>query len=248
MQPRARGAPCHRDGSFDSTAVTSRGWCRPYGLAHRARVSGSSGAPGDGRRCSSVGGPVPLLADVTWERAGVFDDAGADDGVDLDGGGSSALVTRDRVSGTPVVRNHPVGGAERPIPEGIGLFSRGWPTRQGRHGNAAALVGHWSHVAALASRFKVSRRFLQGPARTVVIAVPFGAGPLVSHGVRFKGHGRIGNRRARTPVTADSVHRPGAITVKEKESEDVSEAGSAGEQPARALRAEGERGGRGTGV
>ena len=52
-------------------------------------------------------------------------DVGADAGVNLDGGGSSTLVTRDPVSGAPVVRNHPTGGAERPVPEGIGLFSRG---------------------------------------------------------------------------------------------------------------------------
>ncbi|MER6921747.1 phosphodiester glycosidase family protein, partial [Streptomyces spiralis] len=58
------------------------------------------------------------------ELAGVLHDVGADDGVNLDGGGSSTLVTRDPVSGAPVVRNHPTGGAERPIPEGIGLFSR----------------------------------------------------------------------------------------------------------------------------
>ncbi|MFF3949000.1 phosphodiester glycosidase family protein [Streptomyces sp. NPDC001902] len=58
------------------------------------------------------------------ELAGVFQAVGADDGVNLDGGGSSTLVTRDPLSGTPVVRNHPTGGAERAIPEGIGLFSR----------------------------------------------------------------------------------------------------------------------------
>ncbi|MFF0791684.1 phosphodiester glycosidase family protein [Streptomyces spiralis] len=58
------------------------------------------------------------------ELAGVLHDVGADDGVNLDGGGSSTLVTRDPVSGVPMVRNHPTGGAERPIPEGIGLFSR----------------------------------------------------------------------------------------------------------------------------
>jgi hypothetical protein len=58
------------------------------------------------------------------EVADVLDTVGADAGVNLDGGGSSTLVTRDQVTGIPVVRNHPTGGAERPVPEGIGLFSR----------------------------------------------------------------------------------------------------------------------------
>lgn len=58
------------------------------------------------------------------EVAEVLDTVGADAGVNLDGGGSSTLVTRDPVTGAPVVRNHPTGGAERPVPEGIGLFSR----------------------------------------------------------------------------------------------------------------------------
>ncbi|MEU0041183.1 MULTISPECIES: phosphodiester glycosidase family protein [unclassified Streptomyces] len=58
------------------------------------------------------------------EVADVLDTVGADAGVNLDGGGSSTLVTRDPVTGTPLVRNHPTGGAERPVPEGIGLFSR----------------------------------------------------------------------------------------------------------------------------
>ncbi|MFJ9027412.1 phosphodiester glycosidase family protein [Streptomyces sp. NPDC102274] len=58
------------------------------------------------------------------EVADVLDTVGADAGVNLDGGGSSTLVTRDPVTDTPVVRNHPTGGAERPVPEGIGLFSR----------------------------------------------------------------------------------------------------------------------------
>ncbi|MGW3633978.1 phosphodiester glycosidase family protein [Streptomyces sp. NPDC005122] len=58
------------------------------------------------------------------EVADVLGTVGADAGVNLDGGGSSTLVTRDPVTGSPVVRNHPTGGAERPVPEGIGLFSR----------------------------------------------------------------------------------------------------------------------------
>ncbi|MEU3244211.1 MULTISPECIES: phosphodiester glycosidase family protein [unclassified Streptomyces] len=71
----------------------------------------------DGSAESGAGLTVAEVADV-------LDTVGADAGVNLDGGGSSTLVTRDPETGTPVVRNHPTGGAERPVPEGIGLFSR----------------------------------------------------------------------------------------------------------------------------
>lgn len=70
----------------------------------------------DGSAESGSGLTVAELADVLHT-------VGADAGVNLDGGGSSTLVTRDAVTGAPVVRNHPTGGAERPVPEGIGLFS-----------------------------------------------------------------------------------------------------------------------------
>ncbi|MER7676402.1 phosphodiester glycosidase family protein [Streptomyces sp. NPDC096934] len=71
----------------------------------------------DGSAESGAGLTVAEVADV-------LDTVGADAGVNLDGGGSSTLVTRDPATGSPVVRNHPTGGAERPVPEGIGLFSR----------------------------------------------------------------------------------------------------------------------------
>lgn len=71
----------------------------------------------DGSAESGAGLTVAEVADV-------LDTVGADAGVNLDGGGSSTLVTRDPETGAPVVRNHPTGGAERPVPEGIGLFSR----------------------------------------------------------------------------------------------------------------------------
>lgn len=41
----------------------------------------------------------------------------------LDGGGSSTLVARAPGASTVSVRNHPSGGAERPVPNGIGVFS-----------------------------------------------------------------------------------------------------------------------------
>jgi hypothetical protein len=58
------------------------------------------------------------------ELAAVLRGFGADDGVNLDGGGSTTLVTRDPGADRVTVRNHPGGGAERPVPNGIGVFSR----------------------------------------------------------------------------------------------------------------------------
>ncbi|MCQ4041642.1 phosphodiester glycosidase family protein [Streptantibioticus rubrisoli] len=58
------------------------------------------------------------------ELASVMRQLGAESAVDLDGGGSSTLVARAPGSHRVTVRNHPSGGAERPVPEGVGLFSR----------------------------------------------------------------------------------------------------------------------------
>ncbi|WP_399082827.1 phosphodiester glycosidase family protein [Streptomyces sp. BBFR2] len=58
------------------------------------------------------------------ELAAVLRGLGARDGVDLDGGGSSTLVTARR-GGPVVVRNHPSGGAERPVANALGVFARG---------------------------------------------------------------------------------------------------------------------------
>jgi Phosphodiester glycosidase len=57
------------------------------------------------------------------ELALLLRDLGAADAVNLDGGGSTTLVTRRAGEQDPVVRNNPSGGAERPVPEGIGVFS-----------------------------------------------------------------------------------------------------------------------------
>ncbi|MDF3299513.1 phosphodiester glycosidase family protein [Streptomyces sp. K1PA1] len=48
---------------------------------------------------------------------------GATDGFNLDGGGSSTLVTRERGEGWVDVRNHPSRGAERAVANGVGVFS-----------------------------------------------------------------------------------------------------------------------------
>ncbi|MFG3232967.1 phosphodiester glycosidase family protein [Streptomyces antibioticus] len=49
---------------------------------------------------------------------------GATEGFSLDGGGSTTLVTRKPGAARVTVRNRPSGGAERPVPNGIGVFTR----------------------------------------------------------------------------------------------------------------------------
>ncbi|MGW5330373.1 phosphodiester glycosidase family protein [Streptomyces sp. NPDC004014] len=58
------------------------------------------------------------------EEAAAMRGLGASDAFNLDGGGSSEMVTRARGARGVTVRNHPSGGAERPVPNGIGIFSR----------------------------------------------------------------------------------------------------------------------------
>lgn len=48
---------------------------------------------------------------------------GSTDAFSLDGGGSTTLVARAPGASAVSVRNHPSGGAERPVPNGIGVFS-----------------------------------------------------------------------------------------------------------------------------
>ncbi|WP_307781941.1 phosphodiester glycosidase family protein [Streptomyces sp. MBT65] len=48
---------------------------------------------------------------------------GSVDAFSLDGGGSTTLVARAPGASAVTVRNHPSGGAERPVPNGIGVFS-----------------------------------------------------------------------------------------------------------------------------
>ncbi|MCI3278440.1 phosphodiester glycosidase family protein [Streptomyces cylindrosporus] len=47
---------------------------------------------------------------------------GSTDAFSLDGGGSTTLVARAPGTSTVTVRNHPSGDAERPVPNGIGVF------------------------------------------------------------------------------------------------------------------------------
>ncbi|PRH78846.1 hypothetical protein C6N75_12890 [Streptomyces solincola] len=59
------------------------------------------------------------------ELAGVLAGLGASEAVNLDGGGSSTLVARDAGASAVRVLNHPSGGAQRPVPNGVGVFAGG---------------------------------------------------------------------------------------------------------------------------
>ncbi|MFJ9247621.1 phosphodiester glycosidase family protein [Streptomyces sp. NPDC101776] len=59
------------------------------------------------------------------EVAGQMRKLGSVDAFSLDGGGSTTLVARAPGASAVTVRNHPSGGAERPVPNGIGVFSTG---------------------------------------------------------------------------------------------------------------------------
>lgn len=57
------------------------------------------------------------------EVASVMRELGSVDALSLDGGGSSTLVARKPGAATVSVRNHPSDGRERPVSNGIGVFS-----------------------------------------------------------------------------------------------------------------------------
>jgi hypothetical protein len=58
------------------------------------------------------------------ELAAAMKKLGAGSALNLDGGGSTTLVARAPGAGAVTVRNHPSGGAERAVPNAIGVFSR----------------------------------------------------------------------------------------------------------------------------
>jgi hypothetical protein len=58
------------------------------------------------------------------EVADTMRELGAEDAFSLDGGGSTTMVARQPGAAAVSVLNHPSGGAERPVPNGIGVFSR----------------------------------------------------------------------------------------------------------------------------
>ncbi|MFH8803317.1 phosphodiester glycosidase family protein [Streptomyces sp. NPDC017936] len=58
------------------------------------------------------------------EVAQALKSLGATEGFSLDGGGSSTLVARASGASGVTVRNHPSDGTERPVPNGIGVFTQ----------------------------------------------------------------------------------------------------------------------------
>jgi Phosphodiester glycosidase len=93
-----------------------------------AAVRTAAGTSADGHRLwlLALDGVSETDAGLTIaELAQLLRDLGAAAGVNLDGGGSSTLVAREPGADHVTVRNHPSGVAERPIPEGIGIFVRG---------------------------------------------------------------------------------------------------------------------------
>ncbi|MFH8787886.1 phosphodiester glycosidase family protein [Streptomyces roseoverticillatus] len=124
LQPAERGAlrfavggfPVLRDGRLQSGLDSTT-----------SAVRTSAGVGGNGRTfyLLALDGGAGYRSGLTVaELADLMRDLGADDAVNLDGGGSSTLVTRDPDSGRTTVRNHPSGGAERPVANGIGVFLR----------------------------------------------------------------------------------------------------------------------------
>ena len=94
----------------------------------RADPRTAAGGSADGTRLYllTVDGRSKASAGLTLrELAGLLRDLGADDGANLDGGGSSTLVTRRPVPGArPEVRNAPSDGRERPVPNALAVFAR----------------------------------------------------------------------------------------------------------------------------
>ncbi|MER5835376.1 phosphodiester glycosidase family protein [Streptomyces sp. NPDC002130] len=84
------------------------------------------GIADDGRRVLllALDGAAAYRSGLTIaEVAATMRNLGAQDAFSLDGGGSSTLVARKPGASTVSVRNHPSGGAERLVPNGIGVFS-----------------------------------------------------------------------------------------------------------------------------
>ncbi|WP_435847751.1 phosphodiester glycosidase family protein [Streptomyces fumanus] len=99
----------------------------PAGLDDRtSAVRTAVGVADGGRRVLllAVDGSAAYRTGLTIaEVADALDDLGATEGFGLDGGGSTTLVAREPGSSGVTVRNHPSGGAERPVPNGIGVFA-----------------------------------------------------------------------------------------------------------------------------
>ncbi|MFH8369955.1 phosphodiester glycosidase family protein [Streptomyces sp. NPDC018031] len=92
-----------------------------------AAVRTAAGVGEKGRRFHLLaldGAPEHRSGLTVGELAEVMRAVGAEDAVNLDGGGSSTLVARGPGEQRVSVRNHPSAGAERAVPNGIGVFTR----------------------------------------------------------------------------------------------------------------------------
>ncbi|MEV6329096.1 phosphodiester glycosidase family protein [Streptomyces sp. NPDC051909] len=89
------------------------------------RTAAGSTDGGRGLLLMALDGAPGLRAGMTVaEVAALLAASGASEGFSLDGGGSSTLVGRTADEPAVTVRNHPSGGVERPVPNGIGVMSR----------------------------------------------------------------------------------------------------------------------------
>ncbi|MFI5686896.1 phosphodiester glycosidase family protein [Streptomyces sp. NPDC051636] len=97
------------------------------GLDHTtSAVRTAVGIAGGGRRLllfALDGAPAYRSGLTIAEVADGMRALGSVDAFSLDGGGSTELVAREPGATAVSVRNHPSGGAERPVPNGIGVFS-----------------------------------------------------------------------------------------------------------------------------
>ncbi|MFJ8648820.1 phosphodiester glycosidase family protein [Streptomyces sp. NPDC093546] len=92
-----------------------------------AAVRTAAGVGGDGTRLLLLaldGGPGFRSGLTVSELAATMKGLGASDAVNLDGGGSSTLVARQDGAAKVSVLNHPSGGVQRAVPNGIGIFVR----------------------------------------------------------------------------------------------------------------------------
>ncbi|WP_407071589.1 phosphodiester glycosidase family protein [Streptomyces sp. BK239] len=95
--------------------------------ARTSAVRTAVGIADGGRRVllfATDGAPRYRTGLTIAEVAEALRSLGATGGFSLDGGGSSTLVARAPGSTRATVRNHPSGGTERPVPNGIGVFLR----------------------------------------------------------------------------------------------------------------------------
>jgi hypothetical protein len=97
------------------------------GLDARTAATRTAAGFGDGGRTLyllALDGSAESGAGLTIaELSAVMHELGADDAVNLDGGGSTTLVTRGPGDPASAVRNHPTGGAERAVANAVGIFS-----------------------------------------------------------------------------------------------------------------------------